>query len=72
MKYETQKKLRKNTPGYETWYGWRKDKNSEKFKKWSAKISQTMKQKRLDLYREKRLKKQKIYTHDIQRSSDKA
>ena len=62
---------RKKSPKYDHWYGWRKDKNSEKYKEWRDKISKTLSQVRLEKGRQKRLKKQKTYTYEIQRPINK-
>jgi hypothetical protein len=56
-KYLMQKRPRKNSPQYQSWYGWRKDTKSKKYKDWVKKINQSKHLRNL------RLRKQKIIEH---------
>ena len=53
------KDVRKNSVKYESWYGWRKDKNSERSKQWRKRQSESA------VVYHRKTRKQKVIKHDI-------
>ena len=53
------KDIRKNSPKYKKWYGWRKDHRTKKSKEWREKISQSVHKYYLKRH------KQRVINHDI-------
>ena len=53
------KEVKKNSPKYKKWYGWRKDHRTKRSKEWRERISQSMSKHHL------KKRKQQIINHDI-------
>jgi hypothetical protein len=63
--------IRMEVENYESWYGWRKDKNSEKYKEWVKKIKEHLPKGMRDFHRTRRTIRQKMYNNDFQRKIKK-